>query len=31
VEVTISKANVEVTLSKSYDAYGGASLGGTYE
>jgi hypothetical protein len=31
VEVTISKVYVEVTLSKSYDIHGGASLGGTYE
>jgi len=31
VEVTISKVNVEVTLSNSYDVLGGASLGGTYE
>jgi hypothetical protein len=31
MEVTISKINVEVTLSKSYDVYCGASLGGRYE
>jgi hypothetical protein len=31
VEVTISKVNVVVTVSKGYDVYGGASLGGTYE
>jgi len=31
VELTISNINVEITLSNSYDIYGGASLGGTYE
>jgi len=31
VEFTFSKLMVEVSLSKSYDSNGGASLGGTYE
>ena len=31
MEITFSKINVEVTISNSYDVYGGASLGGTYE